>query len=181
MDPAARDVTGARRWLTSDLLEWHRREALPEWWNYFRRLECTDEELVADTAALGLLSAFALHESHPRFNLWRATFPEQDTKLGPGESGYVDPRTGGTVGTVVSISPENGEVIIRRPKHKPTPEAPSLVPGKPLDDRAHRARLKDLARHLLSEPSGDPREFPGGPRSARPGRAPSVPPAATRR
>ena len=176
VDPAARDVAGARRWLTSNLLEWHRREALPEWWNYFRRLECTDEELVADTAALGLLSAFALHESHPRFNLWRATFPEQDTKLGAGESGYVDPRTGGTVGTVVSISPENGEVIIRRPKHKPTPEAPSLVPGKPLDDRAHRARLKDLARHLLSEPSGDPREFRVardlldrvGPRASRP-------------
>ena len=86
----------------SDLLEWHRREALPEWWNYFRRLESTDEELVLDTAALGLLSAFELHETGKTSNIWRATFSPQETKIGPGETRCVDPRTGKAVGTVVS-------------------------------------------------------------------------------
>jgi uncharacterized protein len=176
VDPDARDAAGARRWLMSDLLEWHRREALPEWWNYFRRLESTDEELVLDTAALGLLSAFELHETGKTSNIWRATFSPQETKIGPGETRCVDPRTGKVVGTVVSISPEDGEILVRRARKMPAPEAPSLVPGKPLDDGIHRARLRDLARHLLTEPTEDVRDFRvsrdllgrAGPRVSRP-------------
>src|SRR5439155_18249735 len=43
------------RLLCARLLEYHRREARPGWWWYFRRLQMTDEQLAHDSEALGLL------------------------------------------------------------------------------------------------------------------------------
>ena len=36
----------SRSWLLAQLLDYHRREARPQWWAYFRNLELDDEELV---------------------------------------------------------------------------------------------------------------------------------------
>jgi predicted RecB family nuclease len=146
-----RDDEQQGRWLLAGLLDWHRRESLPEWWEYYDRLEQTDEELVQDAAALGLLSSFEHSGTVDRSNLWRATFPPQETKLGPGETKYLDPRTQKPVGTIVEISPEEGWLVVRRGKRMPAPDAPSLVPGKPLDDREQRSRLRDLARDVLQQ------------------------------
>jgi predicted RecB family nuclease len=145
-----RDEEQQARWLLAGLLDWHRRESLPEWWSYFQRLEQTDEELVQDTAALGLLSAFEHVGTIDKSNLWRATFPPQETKLGVGDSSYVDPRTKKPTGTVHDISPEDGWLVLKRGKKQPAPDAPSLVPGTPLDDREQRARLRDLVRDVLA-------------------------------
>ena len=40
------------RWLQAQLLDYHRREARPGWWWYFRRFEMTDEELIEDSEAI---------------------------------------------------------------------------------------------------------------------------------
>lgn len=154
-----RDEEQQGRWLLAALLDWHRRESLPEWWAYYDRLEQTDEELVQDTAALGLLSSFEHCGTVDRSNLWRATFPPQETKLSPGEDRYLDPRTQKPVGTVTEVSPEEGWLVVKRGKAKPAPDAPSLVPGKPLDDREQRSRLRDLARDVLEH--GVTSENPG--------------------
>jgi RNase_H superfamily len=43
----------AARWLLANLLDWHRREAKPEWWRYFHRvLDCTNDDLFDDTEAV---------------------------------------------------------------------------------------------------------------------------------
>ena len=34
------------RWLLAQMLDWHRREAKPDWWMYFARQQLSDEELV---------------------------------------------------------------------------------------------------------------------------------------
>lgn len=146
-----RDGEQEARRLLAALLDWHRRESLPEWWAYYSRLRQTDEELVQDTAALGQLSAFERCGEVKRSYLWRATFPPQETKLGAGDDSYVDPRTGKGIGTVEEISPEDGWLVIRRGKNQPAPDAPSLVPGKPLDDDVLRDRLRDLAVDVLQQ------------------------------
>ena len=48
---------GDGRELCARLLEYHRREARPGWWWYFRRLRMTDEELADDGEALGCLES----------------------------------------------------------------------------------------------------------------------------
>ena len=43
------------RWLLAALLDWHRREAKPQWWDHFRLVEAPIDDLVADGSALAEL------------------------------------------------------------------------------------------------------------------------------
>ena len=47
---------GSPRWLAGELLEYHRREARPQWWAYFDRLGKSPEELQEDTEAIAYLA-----------------------------------------------------------------------------------------------------------------------------
>ena len=47
-----RDPPAQARWLLGQLVNWHRREAKPEWWAYYNRLRMTEEELLDDTEAI---------------------------------------------------------------------------------------------------------------------------------
>ena len=40
-------------WLLAQLLDYHRREARPQWWAYFRNKELDDEELVDSSETIG--------------------------------------------------------------------------------------------------------------------------------
>jgi len=131
--------------LLGDLLDWHRREARPEWWDYFRRLQLTDEHLVDDPAAVGQLGPPAKVRTEPTAVVWRMDFPPQDTKVRVGESRYVDPRTERSQGTVVAIDAERGWLELRRAAGLGEPQCPSLVPGGPLDDSVLRDALRRLA------------------------------------
>ena len=44
------------RWLLAALLDWHRREAKPQWWDHFRLVEAPMDDLVADGSALAELA-----------------------------------------------------------------------------------------------------------------------------
>jgi uncharacterized protein len=131
--------------LLADLLDWHRREARPEWWEYFRRLQITDEHLTDDPAAVGQLGPPAKVRTEPTAVVWRMGFPPQDTKLRAGESRYVDPRTERSQGTVVAIDAERGWLELRRAVGLGEPQCLSLVPGGPLGDGVLRDALRRLA------------------------------------
>jgi predicted RecB family nuclease len=130
--------------LLADLLDWHRREARPEWWEYFRRLQLTDEQLVDDYAALGQLGQPRKVRVEPTATVWRFPFPPQDTKLRAGESRYVDPHTERAQGTVTAIDAERGWVELRRSAGYGEPTCTSLVPAGPLDDGVLRDALRRL-------------------------------------
>ena len=54
-DPADRDADDQARWLLASLLDYHRREAKPEWWRWFDlKNKATPEELVDASDALGV-------------------------------------------------------------------------------------------------------------------------------
>jgi uncharacterized protein len=132
--------------LLAGLLDWHRREALPEWWEYFARQQMSDDELVGDAAALGQLSAPTPVRDHRGATVWRMTFPAQETKVSAGNR-YEDPLTGREVGAVLAVDVEQGWVEIARAN---APTFTALVPTKPIDDRVHRARLIELAEWVLA-------------------------------
>ncbi|MDT4945125.1 MAG: hypothetical protein QOH14_1858 [Pseudonocardiales bacterium] len=135
--------------LLAGLLDWHRRESLPEWWEHFRRLELTDEELVQDPAAVGELSSATAVRQEQQSTVWRMSFPVQDTKIGPGKA-YLDPRTGASAGTVVAIDAEQGWLELKRASRRGAPECTALIPTAPIQDTHQRARLRELGAWVVS-------------------------------
>jgi predicted RecB family nuclease len=144
------------RWLLAGLLDWHRRESLPEWWEYFDRLKKSDEDLVADPAAIGELSAAAPVRIEKQSTVWRLQFPPQDTKMGPA-SKCMDPRTTKNVGEIITIDAEQGWLELKRGTSRGVPGCTSLVPTAPIPDTHQRARLRDLGQWVDSHGVDSPR------------------------
>src|SRR5262249_36649332 len=48
---------GEPRWLLAQLLEYHRREEKPQWWEYFHHRSLDEEELVTDSDTIGDITA----------------------------------------------------------------------------------------------------------------------------
>jgi predicted RecB family nuclease len=151
------DRTGAEagRVLLAGLLDWHRRESLPEWWEYFARLEKSDEQLVVDTASIGELSAAEHVRDVARSAVWRMIFPPQDTKIRIDDN-VLDPRTSKSVGTVVFVDPENGVLELRRSCGRGAPDCTSVVPTAPIHDRDQRARMRALGTWVVEHGIDDP-------------------------
>src|SRR5207302_1951282 len=94
-----RSEPGAPRWLSGELLEYHRREARPAWWWFFeRRDQMTVEELVDDADSIGGLAARGKPLPDKRSFVHTLTFPPQQHKLAPGDQ-PVDPMTKKQAGT----------------------------------------------------------------------------------
>ena len=56
VDPELRSPEQAASWLLADLLDWHRREAKAEWWEFFRMKDLTDEDLLDERSAIAGLT-----------------------------------------------------------------------------------------------------------------------------
>ena len=84
-------VTGEERRvreLAACLLEFHRREAKPQWWAMFDRRDRSEEELIEDPECLGGLRTDRTASAFPvaRSTVFTYRFPPQDCKLGPGDT-----------------------------------------------------------------------------------------------
>jgi predicted RecB family nuclease len=138
VDPAARTDDQRATVLLASLLDWHRRDAKPSWWEYFARLNASDDELIEDASTLGGLVFAGEAGVVDKSRLYRFTFPPQETKLKVGDN-VEDPRTyeddSGTrrtrkVGSIHEIDAALGELLIKRVELKePMPTA--LIPGGP--------------------------------------------------
>src|SRR6266540_67993 len=142
---------GDERWTIAQLLEYHRREARPVWWHYFRRLEASDEELLADSEAIAELEPTDEPPVEDKKSLVHTlAFPVQQHKISAGD--VVDPGTERTE-HVVDVDDARGLIRIRRgPKFAAEPLPRALIPGGPWDTRAQRAALARLAE--------DPERYP---------------------
>jgi len=151
-DPAERDGDQHTQWLLGQLLDYHRREAKPEWWAYFERLDADEQQLVElDTEALGGLTDAGVAPrplpSPARSTIRTLRFPPQEHKIGPGDQ--VDPATKKGV-DVVRVDDAAGIVEIRRATARAGEALPrALIPGTPYDTRVQRAALRRLASDVL--------------------------------
>ncbi len=85
-DPAARDPGQHARWLLAQLLGWHRREDKAMWWEFFRLMGLTAEQLIDESAPLGALEPIGpVDEPNKGKQTWRYAFPDQDFDLGRGD------------------------------------------------------------------------------------------------
>jgi uncharacterized protein len=139
-------------WLLAQLLEYHKREARPQWWHWFNRLAMDDEELIRDTNTMGGLAVRGTPTTEKQSHVYTFTFPPQDHKI---HGDVVDPAS--RKGFVAEVDEENGIVRLKR-GHKrvnePLPRA--LVPKAPLSDNAQREALIRFAKSFLADDGAYP-------------------------
>src|SRR3954453_771485 len=140
-------LTDAGQGLLGDLVQWHRREARPGWWEFFSRGDLEDEQLIDDRTAVGGLSGAVEVGTEKRSKLYEFTFPPQAAKLPVGKPAFdVDPRT--RVGEVRELDAVGGRLVVKSTK---VPAAVrGLGPEGPLDDKALRAAIAATADDVLA-------------------------------
>ncbi len=151
-DPGARTPEQHGRWLLAQLLGWHRREDKATWWEFYRLMDLTPEQLVDEADPIGLLEPVEpLGEPVKGKQVWRYRFPEQEFDLGrPGP--VYEPRQKAersddgpydwACGDMVAIDPIGLTVDLKRDPATPHPEA--IVPLGIVPTLHHRERLREL-------------------------------------
>jgi uncharacterized protein len=140
---------GEPRWLLAQLLDYHRREARPQWWAYFRNLELDDEELIDSGETIGGLELVGEPVEDKQSLVYTFSFPPQEHKIG---NAAVDPATERRYG--VSVDDEQGSVTLRRSKDlsdEPLPHA--LIPTRPLGTKAQRNAVLRFAQDQRAYPA----------------------------
>jgi len=132
---------GEARWLMAELLEYHRREARPEWWWFFQRCQMSADELVQDGEAIGRLRPEGAPRAVKRSMEYRFTFEIQPHKLAEGDV-PCDPATGKGAGTIVKLDETAGVLVLRRSAPGELPEA--LIPPRPITTTEQRRALERL-------------------------------------
>lgn len=128
------------RGLLANLLEFHRREAKPEWWAMFSRLEMTDEELLDDAACLAQLTADRTRpvRAEKRSKIYAFTFPAQDFKLRLGDE-PLRAGSGEPAGEITFIDENERRVELKLgPSRSAIAEGTGLIPKGPIGDEPLR-------------------------------------------
>ncbi|NDL60370.1 TM0106 family RecB-like putative nuclease [Phytoactinopolyspora mesophila] len=117
--------------LLNGLLEWHRREARADWWEFFRAQALGLDELVDDPAALGELHSPVLVRTEKRSGVWRYTTPPQECRLRVGEQAQ---HAGSEAETsiVVALDLDLGQVELKRSLQRGDLHPAGLLPGGPI-------------------------------------------------
>lgn len=134
-------------WLLAGLLDWHRREAKPQWWDFFRLQEASMEDLVSDPGALGELRHVQDLGRIAKSALRRYSFdPAQETKVTEGRT-FIDPH-GGTNVTVIAMDQLVGTIDLKLNPRAPHPVA--LIPGQPYGTEPMRSALGRFADDVIA-------------------------------
>ncbi len=156
------DDTGSRtteqqgRWILAGLLDWHRRESKPQWWDWFRLRQASMEDLIADRDALGGLRYEGVVREEGKSIVHRYRFePGQDTKIDIGDKWLViHPDLAAeekppSAGTCVAIDIGAGYVDLKRGKAGNAAHPTALIPGQPFGPEPMRSTLGAIADQVI--------------------------------
>jgi predicted RecB family nuclease len=111
--PALRSPEQAASWLLADLLDWHRREAKAEWWEFFRMKDLTDEELLDERSAIAGLTIVERVSFVRKIPTDRYSFEKQEMDVREGDTVC---KRGEKIGEVVAIDAVARTVDIKKTK-----------------------------------------------------------------
>jgi predicted RecB family nuclease len=145
-----------REWreLAGQLVDFHKREAKPEWWAMFNRQDMTEEELIDDAECIGGLEPDPNRLEFPekRSIVYSFRFPAQDFKMRLGGDVLIA-DTLAPAGEIVRLNEDKFEIWLKRGKSRePLPHRFSLIPKGPLGDKVLRAAI---ARYIGAVLKGD--------------------------
>ena len=134
----------------SHLLEFHKREAKPQWWSRFERQNKYEDELIDDTECLAALQQTGAPETDWPYRTYTFRFPPQESKLKVGQM-VVDARTLESAGVIVGLDEARSVVRIRKKADRgPLPACFSAGPERPIDNRGIRSAMYRCARHVVT-------------------------------
>src|SRR5438094_879880 len=148
-DEAKRSPEQQARYLLGHSLNWHRREAKSEWWEYYRKGTLTDEQLMADPESIGGVEFRAEVRQEKRSNIFRYYFdPTQEYKVAIGDKPH-DPRRMEPARTVHDLDGIAGWIELSRSTHSEVPHPTSLIPASPIPTNDQRHALLRLGQHVV--------------------------------
>jgi predicted RecB family nuclease len=140
--------------LLADLLNYHRREAKPEWWAYFERQQKSLDDLLEDTEAIAYLTPADDEQPVPdkKSTIYPLDFPDQEFKLAPDRNNQLeDPFRAANAGAAISIDSARRRLHLRRgPKAAAEPLPSAVVKGKPIPDVVQREALGRVADEVAN-------------------------------
>jgi uncharacterized protein len=147
------------RYLLAHSLNWHRREAKSEWWEYYRKGTLTDEQLMADPDSIGGLEFRGEVRQEKQSNIFRYYFdPTQEYKVAIGDKPH-DPRRLEGAGTVVDLDGIAGWIDLSRSVHSEAPHPTSLIPSSPIPTNDQRDALLRLGQYVVDNGFSGPGQF----------------------
>jgi predicted RecB family nuclease len=146
----ARLATLGFRWATllGHLLDYHRREAKPEWWAYYDRRKKSLDELIEDTEAIAYLTPVAEPIQDPFVRALE--YPPQEFKLKV-DAKVDGPWDEGPVGTIEWIDTARCRLGLRRARvHVGDPLPRAIIASRPIADRAQREAVERVADAVVA-------------------------------
>ena len=125
----------------SHLLEYHRREEKPQWWEYFHHRGLDEDELLDDGDTIGGLKLSGEPVPVARSLEYTFAFEPQEHKIG---TRAVDPKTEREYG--VHVDDEHGTVTLRRIGLADEPLPRTLIPPQPLPTWTQRDAVLRFAQ-----------------------------------
>ena len=143
--------------LLAELLLYHRRNAKPAWWAYYKRGKMTELELLdEDTEAISGLQPNGPEGKIKQSRRVPMSFPEQRFKLAEGDE--VADRFSERAAEILELDANAGTLVLKLgPRTWGPSEVPrALIPGKPWIATEQPAALKRLARSVLNVDGAHP-------------------------
>lgn len=135
--------------LLAHLLEFHRREDKPQWWNSFARQEKADEDLLDDLDCIAGLRLQGTPVQNKRSLVYAYRFPEQEYRIRVKDQ-VVDVGRMKTAGTVSALDERSRTIHIRRGMtQEPLPECLNIGPRGPIDADEIRSSIYRFADRVL--------------------------------
>ena len=159
-DPALRTPEQAGQWLLAGLLDWHRRDSKPAWWEYFRLRRLASEDLFDEAAALAGLTYEGVVGEEKKSLIHRYRFdPRQDTKIKAGDDDWQDADTGNAAGLVVAFDPLDGTIDLKRFRTSAIAHPTDLIEAGPIAMRPLPGALAHVADHVLEHGLAGPGRY----------------------
>ncbi|HVA86160.1 MAG TPA: TM0106 family RecB-like putative nuclease [Candidatus Saccharimonadales bacterium] len=172
-EAADRNDEQRARWLLAGLLDWHRREAKPQWWAFYQLRNAAMEDLFASSEALAGLEYLHDVEERGRSIVRRYRFdPAQEFKFKPGDE-PLDAATAASAGRIDALDPLAGTIDLVRGPSRLGSHPRALIPGKPIPEDVLRDALGRFADFVLARGIDPPGPFQAA-RDLLLGRAPSI-------
>ncbi len=149
LDDAA-EADRVMRQRVAHLLEFHNREAKPQWWASFERKDKFEDEIIDDTDCLGGLTMTGRPEPEKQSLIFTYRFPPQEYKLKPGDK-PVDVMEMKSVGTIVELDEDRCIIRIKRGvRQGELPAQLNLGPSNPIDAKVIRTAIYRVAESIAS-------------------------------
>jgi predicted RecB family nuclease len=149
VDSSDRTEENAAKALLADLLDWHRREAKPGWWRFFRAKTLNSSELVKEREALGELRGGEIVEHVKKSVVCRFYFRPQEHCFDVGDLAC-DPATG-KMWSVWALDEEHGTIDLKIGAANAEPVPTDMIASGPIPTTALRERLRDLGARVIRD------------------------------